>query len=609
MRFVRALRRLLANTDRVNDLIAATERMREGIDRLYQAIENQATAGNERLDRLYQAVDNQAASANERLDRLYQATDNQATAVNERLDRLYQAVDNQAASANERLDRLYQATDNQATAVNERLDRLYQTADNQSSCINERLDRLYEASDNLSGNLNRRLDQLIETERNQSAGANERLEAIITAITNQATAANLRLDRIVTAIHGDDLTERRPRAEDTAPVRVAAGPKGMALSTRTELHAVAIKEPAERTGRNAAWLNASSPAPLPLPRWSTSAQLKGGAKVARIRATTNALKQYQPLLEALEPWQGVVPKGYLVDFLGILTDGHFRTMYGVDPAAAGGAYTGTEIPAMHGANGEWWFETINWLAAAREARDRYVMITLGASYGAQAVGAYRALQIVNPLPCKLVAVEPVPENCLWVGKHFRDNGIDPDAHWLINAAISDRNDPIFFPVGGAGSGANNCMSTDMPAERKLLVEQLIQDGKAPDTLRSLMLNNTTGIIKDMLPGQGVTGEIELVSAVTLRDVLSAFDMVDYLEADIQQSEVRVFPPFLDLLKRKVRRIHVGTHGAENHGMLHDLFAKNGWHILFSYAPDGTYKSEVGSFELNDGVLTVCNPDL
>lgn len=526
MRPLQSLRRLLANTDRLNDLLVATERVREVLDTLI-----------DKTDSLQQGIDNQSGSSNQRLDRIYEAIDNQSGTVNERADRIYEAVDNQSGSLNDRLDRLIKAAE---------------TAGN----------------------------------------ANKGLEELVKAINNQSTAANLRLDRI---IHN---TRSQAANAATPPEKAAAAAVDGTGKPRTS-----------QAGLSAAWLKAPSPAPLPLPSWSENTSAQRGRNGARIKPPANALAQYQPLLDALQPWEGQVPRGYLVDFLGILTDAHFRTMYGVDPATTGGAYSRQKIPPMDGANGEWWFETINWLAAAREARDRYVMITLGASYGAQAVGAYRTLQMVNPLPCKLVAIEPVPENCLWVGKHFRDNGIDPDAHWLINAAISDRNDPVFFPIGGAGSGANNCIATDTLSERKRLAEELIAEGKAADSLRSLMLTNTTGVIKDLLPGQDFTGEIELVSAVTLRDVLSAFEAVDYLEADIQQSEVRVFPPFLDLLKKKVRRIHIGTHGVENHDMLHSLFVDHGWDVVFSYPPNGTYETDIGSFELNDGVLTVRNPDM
>ena len=52
----------------------------------------------------------------------------------------------------------------------------------------------------------------------------------------------------------------------------------------------------------------------------------------------------------------------------------------------------------------------------------------------------------------------------------------------------------------------------------------------------------------------------MVSAVTLQDILGPFDSVDYVESDIQQSEILVFPPSMQLLKRKVRRVHIGTHG-------------------------------------------------
>ncbi len=364
-------------------------------------------------------------------------------------------------------------------------------------------------------------------------------------------------------------------------------------------------------GLRDSWLNDPSPQPPSPPRWSATLVPATNGNGVTISPPTNALVSYQPLLNALASWQGVVPKGYLVDCLGILTDAHFRAQFGLDPGKTGGEFTCTEIPKIHGenGNGELWFEYVDWFEAARRAREHFVMITLGALYGAQAVGAHRVLQIVNPLPSTLVAVEPVPENYLWMRKHFRDNGIDPDAHLLIGAAISDSNNPIFFPVGGAGFGANNCISTDSSNERRILVEQLIAEGKAASTLRNLMLSNTTGVIHNLVPGEHVTGKIDLVSAITLRDILPAFDVVDYLEADIQQSEQRVFPPFINLLKKKVKRIHIGTHGADTHQMLHDLFAKNGWEIVFSYQPNGRYDSELGNFELNDGVLTVRNPNL
>ena len=119
------------------------------------------------------------------------------------------------------------------------------------------------------------------------------------------------------------------------------------------------------------------------------------------------------------------------------------------------------------------------MVAAREARERFVMVTLGACYGAQAVASCRVLQRLNPMPYKLVAVEPEPENCDWIARHMRDNGIDPDAQWLLPCAISDRNDPVLFPVGSPGSGAQNCYSTNENASRDVLRARARSRAAAP----------------------------------------------------------------------------------------------------------------------------------
>jgi len=321
----------------------------------------------------------------------------------------------------------------------------------------------------------------------------------------------------------------------------------------------------------------------------------------------NDLQSFADAFRGMKPWAGMVPRGYQVDFLGTLTDARFRVPFGIDPATVGGGQVATRLPTIE--DGEGWFEAVNWVEAAREARGRYVMMTLGACYAAQAVGAYRALQALNPMPCKLVAVEAEPENCQWIRRHMRDNGIELDDHWLVPHALSEKNEPVLFPVGSPGTGAQNCVATNEPKSREIYASEIIAAGRAEGALRDLLVHNTTGLTKDLVPGSNFMAEIKLVSAVTLGDILGPFDRVDYLEADIQQSEILVVPPFIDLLKRKVRRIHIGTHGKDVHQALHELFEKQGWEIIFAYAPNGKYSSDLGMFETNDGVLTVRNPDL
>lgn len=113
----------------------------------------------------------------------------------------------------------------------------------------------------------------------------------------------------------------------------------------------------------------------------------------------NEIAKHLKFFESLPPFSGYVPKGFLADFLGCLTDANFRAMWGVEPGQQGDRAVATKCPGV--VDGEAFFEAVDWFEAAREARGSYTMITLGAAYGAQAVGAYRALQRVNPMPAKL----------------------------------------------------------------------------------------------------------------------------------------------------------------------------------------------------------------
>jgi hypothetical protein len=190
---------------------------------------------------------------------------------------------------------------------------------------------------------------------------------------------------------------------------------------------------------------------------------------------------------------------------------------------------------------------------------------------------------------------------------MRDNGIDVDRQWLLQVALGDRNTPVLFPVGSPGSGANNCFSTNEDKSRRIYANQIIASGRTEEALRNLMINNSTGIVKDLVPGENFQAEIKVLSAISLTDILGPFDFVDYVESDIQQSEIVVFPAAVDALKRKVRRVHIGTHGKDVHWSLHEMFVKNGWEIVFSFEPNMEHKTAIGKFSTNDGILTVRNP--
>ena len=51
------------------------------------------------------------------------------------------------------------------------------------------------------------------------------------------------------------------------------------------------------------------------------------------KVETNRVDHYADIFKGIQPWSGFVPRGYLVDFLGVLTDARFRTCFGVDPSS------------------------------------------------------------------------------------------------------------------------------------------------------------------------------------------------------------------------------------------------------------------------------------
>ena len=321
----------------------------------------------------------------------------------------------------------------------------------------------------------------------------------------------------------------------------------------------------------------------------------------------NDFTPYLDTFDGMEPFSQYVEQGFSTDFVGQLTDANFWTTLECDPQSLGGCNAQTRLPEL--SDGEDWFEYFNWVAAAREARGSYVMMTLGSCFGLQVVGSYLTLRALNPMPAKLVAVDGVPENIEMTKKQFRNNGIDPDEHWVLEAALSGDNKPVLFPIGSPGSGAQNCTNTNSGAGRMTILDIARRNGTVDHLAQSLLTRNSTDLTIDLAPNSkyDFSGEITFVSAVTLLDLLAPFARVDFVEADLQESERLVFPPAMDILTKKVRRVHLGTHSDGTHDMLERQFRARGWDILFSYKPHQTYETPHATFEMNDGVLTAVNP--
>ena len=278
------------------------------------------------------------------------------------------------------------------------------------------------------------------------------------------------------------------------------------------------------------------------------------------------------------------PAGWYVDGLGIRTDPSFMDMSHWKikefvPAA--------EPPFDHN-----YFEWIDVLCAVAEAREKFVMVELGAGYGPWLVAAAVALRQIGGPPCLLLGVEAEPTRFKWMFKHFRDNNIDPGLHRFHRAAIVPEGGPkkAWFQVGDPRTtyGASLRPERTVPtivSHRWLGVKAAVQRA-------------VSRLLGKARP--------QRVATTTLSTILADIAHVDLLDLDIQGAELPVLQSAIDILNTKVRRVHIGTHGRDIEAELRTLFSRNGWKSIFDYPMDSLSETPYGTISFQDGVQSWLN---
>jgi FkbM family methyltransferase len=261
-------------------------------------------------------------------------------------------------------------------------------------------------------------------------------------------------------------------------------------------------------------------------------------------------------------WQGKVPEGFIVNFLGV----HTRTSYWPEYKTISNCYppdrfVATEYPAFD----EEYFEWIDLLEAVTAAESHFTMIELGAGFGRWTVNAAAALRHLGSTPYTLIAVEAEPTHYQWLVQHFPDNGLEPKNFHLIQAAVA-------------------------PA-----------DGNTGFYLGETQWGGPTNFY-----GQSIGGP-HLIDAVSLKTLLQPLPAVDLIDIDIQGAELEVLEAGAQELDEKVKRVHVGTHSSRNEEGLRSLFGSLGWRCFRSFPSSATVDTEWGVISFQDGVQTWLNP--
>lgn len=219
------------------------------------------------------------------------------------------------------------------------------------------------------------------------------------------------------------------------------------------------------------------------------------------------------------------------------------------------------------------FEWLDLLESIEVASDLFTMIELGAGHGRWLVaGAVAARR--RGLGIRLVGVEAETEHFAMMRQHIIDNDIDPDAHTLIGGVVTPDGRPAYFAQGHSREWWGQAV---LPRA-------------------------------DCGFGDWPQAAVERIEGISLSAVLSPLEKVDLIDLDIQGAEFDVLASAKDDL-HKVKRLHIGTHGAEIEKNLIALFIDLGWIARYCYGCGTTAETEYGVITFHDGVQTWINPGL
>lgn len=290
------------------------------------------------------------------------------------------------------------------------------------------------------------------------------------------------------------------------------------------------------------------------------------------------------------PWSGEVPEGWTINWLGVRTRVEIQS---AEDAANRPIFLQTEAPSPS----EDFLEWLDILETVGTTAEPYTIVELGAGWGRWLVNAAAAVrQLVPGRPFLLVGVEAEPTHFEWLQRHLRDNGIDPEEHILVNAAVAARAGRVRFQQGDPAAWYGQAIERDDPAAKSSgVVSRLIRWSV-----------NSAANLRARVRGDRA---VRRVRAVSLSSVLARLDLVDLIDADVQGAEAEVFEAAADALQRQVRRVHIGTHGPEIEERLRRLFGELDWECRFDYPGGGEAQTEWGPVLFEDGAQSWVNPAL
>ncbi len=219
------------------------------------------------------------------------------------------------------------------------------------------------------------------------------------------------------------------------------------------------------------------------------------------------------------------------------------------------------------------FEWITIVETVLCAGERCVMPDLGSGYGRWLVNAGLLSRHLRRAPF-VIGVEAEDTHFRWMKEHLADNGISPEEQRLFHSPITGKRQGVPFTIGH------------------------------PDDWygQAVLPSAEAGF------GNWPNAHVEMRQSIILEDLIGDMPVVDLLDLDIQGMEAEVISSSIELIHKRVKRLHVGTHSREIEATLRQVMSAIGRHAHFDY-PGATNNcpTAAGPINFGDGVQCWINP--
>jgi len=289
-----------------------------------------------------------------------------------------------------------------------------------------------------------------------------------------------------------------------------------------------------------------------------------------------------PIFRQFVRYAGGSVQGFSLNFLGQRSNPTFGAASHPSGQAPIRRHDPSEAPTIdYPPVSEESFEWIAVLESVLEARETFTMFELGAGYGRWMVAAVCAARQKRPdLTFRLVGVEPEPTHFGYMRQHFVDNGLNPEDHHLIEAAVNATGKKAPFIVGHPEEWYGQAIVPE-----GFVIEDYPACARVYPTARAIE-----------------------VPAVRLDDLLKPYDYVDLIDADIQGAELDVVTSSIRTMTAKARRAYISTHSADIHSQVAQTFKAAGWMLREIHGWTGEIEqTQFGPISFVDGIQYWLNP--